>query len=223
MEEHKKKKNRKVHLILICWLAFFCIFVLLLLYKPHGFKCGASIEGRQVSPYLTHILYPQLYNGAQSEEPFETTVLQEGINDIIARFNWPIQNNGIEYLTPQVFFRPGRIVLVGTVIGGRVKLLVTIVGRPAIDKDGFLNLNVVKVKIGAVNITVPAKIIAERIYKYHLDTTDVDTNNIKTKIAWSLVNNEPFEPIFSINSKKIRLKRVDITNGELKLHFVPVF
>lgn len=223
MEEHKKKKNRKVHLILICWLAFFCIFVSLLLHKPYGFKCGASIKGRQVSPYLTHILYPQLYNGAQNEEPFETTVLQEGINDILARFNWPQKNNGIEYLTPKVFFGPGRIVLVGTVIAGKVKLLVTIVGRPAIDKDDFLNLNVVKVKIGAVNITVPAKIIAERMYKHHLDTTNVDTNNIKTKIAWSLVNNEPFEPIFSINSKKIRLKRVDITEGELKLHFVPVF
>jgi len=195
----------------------------LLLYKPRGFKVPATIKGSQISPYFTHILYPQLYNGAQREEPFELIVTQEGINDIVARANWPMENDGVAYLTPEVFLKSGQIELVGPVIARGLNLLVTIVGKPAIDENGLLNIDMAKIKIGAMNITILAKIIAERMYKHHLGTEVIDTDDIRAKIAGPLLNNEPFEPVFPINGKKVRLKNIDITEGKVTLQFIPHF
>ena len=220
LEKPGKKKVKKIHWILIYWLGFFCVFILLLLYKPADFKVPAAIEGKQVSRYLTHVLYPKLYNGAQSGKPFDLTVLQEGINDIVVRNNWPIERDGVKYLTPEVFFKSGQIELVGIVVTRGVRLIVTIAGRPVIDKKGLLNLNVVKIKIGAMSVTILAKIIAKRMYKHQLATVDVTPEDIRTKIAGSLLSNEPFEPIFPINNRKVRIKAVDIVEGELKLQFV---
>lgn len=220
LEKPRKKKNKKIHWILIYWLGFFCIFILLLLYKPADFKVPAAIEGKQASRYLTNVLYPQLYNGAQRGKPFDLTVLQEGINDIVARYDWPIERNGVEYLTPEIFFKSGQIELVGIVATKGVRLIITIACRPAIDKKGLLNLNVTKIKIGAMSVTILAKIIAKRMYKHRLETVDVATEDILTKIAGSLLSSEPFEPIFPITNKKVRLKAIDIVEGKLKLQFI---
>jgi uncharacterized protein YpmS len=197
------------------------IFVLLVLYKPAGIRPDKLITDKQVSLYLTNVLYPQLYNGAQRQEPFELVITEEGINDIISRLNWPIESDGIWYFTPKALFKPKHIILSGIAATRGVELAITIAGSPAIDKKGLLNLNITKVKVGAVNMTIPAKIIASRVYASKINPETTDANDIKVKIAASLVNNEPFEPVFKIKGQKIRIEKIDINNKQLTINFVP--
>jgi hypothetical protein len=38
----------------------------------------------------------------------------------------------------------------------------------------------------------------------------------------SLLNDEPFEPVFTIEDKKVRIKSIKILEGKMKIDFVPV-
>ena len=60
------------------------------------------------------------------------------------------------------------------------------------------------------------------MYAERLAAADVDTNALQTKIAASLFNDEPFEPVFKINDKKIRVESVSVDQRELKARLVPV-
>lgn len=222
MKVPKKTKLKKVYWLLAGLAAVFVSLVLLLLYKPAGYNPPKAVYDKQVSPYLTHVLSPQLYNGAQRQEPFELIVTQEGINDIIARFEWPKELDGIRFSAPVVFFVPARIVLMGTVVVGGVELVVTAELNPELDQDGLLNLRVAKVKVGAVNITPLARMIARRIYLEQLGSSDINTEDIQAKLAGSLLNNKPFEPIFEIEDKKVRVKKITITQKKLTIRLVPV-
>ena len=101
------------------------------------------------------------------------------------------------------------------------KLVVSTVLEPRIDEQGLLNLGVAKLKVGAINITLLAKIMAKRMYQDRLGTVRVDTEDARTMIAASLLNDEPFKPIFRGEDKKVRLEEITITEGKLTLHFVP--
>lgn len=214
----------------ICWLlvgltAAFVVFVLLLLYRPGRFRppdiTPAGNRHGQVSPYLTHELLPQLYNGAQREEPFDLVVAQKGINDIVGRFKWPKGADGSRISTPVVFFVPEGIVLMGTVAAGGAELVVTVVAEASIDEEGLLNLQVAKVKVGAVNITPLARVIAKRMYLERLAAKDIDTKDLGAKIAASILNDEPFEPVFKIEDKKVRVKKITIEREKLTIRLAP--
>ena len=197
----------------------------LLMYKPGRYKpldsFSQDYEPGQVSTYLTHQLSPQVYNGTQRGEPFEIIITQDGVNDIISHANWPIQSGGIMLSAPAALFVPGTVVLMGTADVKGVEIVITIELEPKIDENGLINLHVSKVKVGAVNILI-AKAIAKKMYAERLAAADVDTNALQTKIAASLFNDEPFEPVFKINDKKIRVESVSVDQRELKARLVPV-
>ena len=222
LKTRKKAKFKRYWWLLVGPAAVFVIFVLLL-YKPGRYNPPEVVYDKQVSPYLTHVLSPQLYNGAQREEPFDLIVIQKGINDIIIRSKWPKESNGIAFFAPVVFFVPDRIVLMGTVAIGGVKLIVTIVAKPTLDEKGLLNLQVAKVKVGAMNITLLARTIAKKMYAHELSVKNIDPKNIGTRIAASLLDSESFEPVFKIDDKKVRVKKITIEQEKLTIHFVPVF
>jgi hypothetical protein len=94
--------------------------------------------------------------------------------------------------------------------------------RPAFDANGLLNLNVEQVKIGAMNITPVARIVARKMYTQQLDKTDVDTENILAKIAASLLNGEAFKPVFKVEKKKVRIEKINITQGKLTARLIPL-
>ena len=223
MKKRKKGKFKKVWWLLVGLAAAAVIFVLLLLYKPAGFTAPEIIHDNQVSPYLTHELSPQLYNGVQRQQPFELVVIQRGINDSVARSEWPKETDGIIFSAPKVLFVPDNIVLMGIVVVGGVEFVVTIELNPSVDQNGLLNLRVEKVSVGAINITLAAKVIAKRMYQERLATTDIGTEDIRAQIAASLLNDEPFEPVFRIEDKKVRVEKISITQGELTIRLVPVF
>jgi hypothetical protein len=230
LKTRKKRKFKKRYWLLID-LAIAIVIIALLLYKPARYNPPDTIatgnNQRQVSPYLTHVLLPQLYNGAQREEPFDLVVSQRGINEAITQSEWPRESDGIMFSAPIVFFAPDGIELIGMATIKGVDLVITAVVEPGLDGEGLLNLHVAKVKIGAMNITPLARLIAKRMYAHRLETVPVDTEDVRTQIAASLLNSEPFEPVFNIadffedENKKLRIEKITITQEKLVLRLVP--
>lgn len=230
LKTRKKRKFKKRYWLLID-LAVAIVILFLLLYRPARYKprdiAPTGNNQKEISPYLTNVLLPQLYNGAQRQEPFDLVVIQKGINETIARFQWPRESNGVILSAPTVFFVPESIILMGTANIKGVDIVVTVVAKPSLDEEGLLNLQVEKVKIGAMNITPVARLLAKRMYAERLATIPVDTENLRAKIAASLLNGEPFEPVFNIKDifddvdKKVRVEKITITQEKLTIRLVP--
>ncbi|MCJ7693492.1 MAG: hypothetical protein MUO22_08770, partial [Sedimentisphaerales bacterium] len=157
------------------------IFVLLL-HKPADFVQPEPIKDNQVSKYLTHVLSRDLYNGAQREEPFELVISQEGINDIVARSKWPQEFSGANISVPEVVFEPETIVLRGMISSAQLELLVTVSGTAFTDEDGLLHLLVRNVKVGALNITVLAKAVAQGLYENEMANREPNPDRWSDKI-----------------------------------------
>jgi hypothetical protein len=231
LKVRKKRKFKKRYWLLLD-LALAIIILTLLFYKPARYKPLDTIptgnRQEEISPYLTNVLLPQLYNGAQRDEPFDVDVIQKGINETIARLKWPQESNGVTLSAPTVFFVPDNIVLMGTANIKGAELVVTVVARPSLDEQGLLHLRVEKVKIGAMNITPIARLMAKRMYTERLETVPVDTENLRAKIAASLLNDEPFEPVIDVRDifddvdKKVRIEQITITQKKLTARLVPV-
>ena len=226
MKKRKKRKFKKRYWLLID-LAIAIVIFALLLHKPGRYKPPEYTDDKLVSPYLTNILGPAIHNGAQREEPFDLVVTQKGINEIIAWSKWPKESEGVRFSAPVVFFVPDRIELMGTANMKGADLVVTIVVEPRLNEEGLLNLHVAKLKIGAMNITPLARMIAKRMYAQRLATVPIDTEDLGAKIAGSLLNDEPFEPVFDIadifesENKKLRIEKITIMQEKLILRLVP--
>ena len=203
-------------------LAIAAVIIFLLLYKPGRYVPHGPSGGKQVSQYLTNELLPQLYNGVQRGEPFDLVMSEDGINDVIARSKWPKESEGAEILAPQVFFVPDGAVIMGSVVMKGLEFIVTVELRPAFDANGLLNLHIVQIKVGAMNLTPIARITAKKMYAQHLAESEVDTENILAKIAGSLLNGEPFEPIFEVEKKEVRIEKISITQGKLTARLIPL-
>ena len=223
LQIRKKAKRNKLIRWLLIDIAVAAIVFALLLYRPGRYKpidSGSYDEG-EVSPYLTNELSPAIYNGSQRVEPFDVIITQEGLNDIIARGNWPMESEGVLLYAPAALFVPGRLVLMGTADAKGVEFVVTIELMPKIDEEGLLNLQLAKLKVGAMNITPLAKIIAKKMYLQKISGVEIDSNTIQAKIVASLLTDEPFEPVFSIDDKNVRIEKIIIENEKLVAHLVP--
>lgn len=225
MGKKKKSRRRKLLRWLLIDAAVMAIVIGLLLHKPARYNPVAppesSSEGERVHPYLTHDLMPQLYNGAQSQRPFDLEVLDAALNEAIAQAKWPQESDGVTFSAPEVLFQPGRIVLMGTADIEGAELVITIELGPRLSEEGLLSIPVEKVKVGAMNITPLAKMIGKQKYQEYLETVPVDTENINAKVAAALLNEESFEPVFKVEDKWVRLEQLTIESGKLAAHLVP--
>ena len=218
----KKIKSKRIILILISWFLIPVVLAILLLYKPTGSQPAEMVENQEeVSSYLTHILLPEFYNGAQRQEPFELVIRQEGINEAITQGKWPKKAENITFLTPRVFFEPEQIRLIGTVVMKSVEFVLTIAGKFVIDEEGLLNLNVDTIKVGAINVTPVARMVAEKMYAEKLEESGVNANDLGTKVAGSLFSNIGFEPVFKVGEAKIRAEKITVSNKKLVINFIP--
>lgn len=226
-QEKPKKRSRRKKLII--WLlvdvAVAAIVLALLLYKPAQYhpmvSDVADPNGPRVHPYLHRELGSELYNGAQEQRPFEMVVLDKNLNEAIGQMRWSQEAGGITLSAPAVLFRPGHIVLMGTASIEGAEFVVTIQLGPRLDEEGDLNLIVTKVKVGAMNVTPLAKMVARQMYQEQFETGLVDTRDLGAKIVASLLNEEPFKPVFRLEDKWVRLKNFDITQGKLIARFAP--
>ena len=223
---HKKSRRKKLVFWLLIDLTVAVIVFVLLLYRPGSYDPADfdsfNYEQGQVSPYLTHELSPQFYNNSQRGEPFDLVVTQDGINEIVAGLGWPKFSEGIMLYAPAVLFVPGSVVLMITANIQGVELIITIELEPKIDQQKLLNLHVVKVKVGAVNITPLARMMGKKMYAEKLAIMHVDTEALQTKIVGSLLNEEPFDPVFRIENGKVRIEKITIHQEKLTAYFVPI-
>ncbi len=78
-----------------------------------------------------------------------------------------------------------------------------------------------------MNITPVARLLAKRMYAERVQSVPVDLNDLRTKIAASLLNEEPFEPILNVNDifddvdKKVRMEKITIAQKKLTIRLVP--
>lgn len=231
LKVRKKRKFKKRYWLLLD-LALGIIILALLFYKPARYRPPDNVPAGnnkdQISPYLTNELLPELYNRAQLDEPFDLDIIQKGINETIAQYKWPRESDGVILSAPTVFFVPDSIVLMGTASIKGAELVVTVVAKPRLDEEGLLHLQVDKVKIGAMNITPVAKMLAKRMYAERMASVLIDIEDLRTKIAASLLNEEPFEPIINVRDifddvdKKVRIEKITITQKKLTVRLVPV-
>lgn len=226
VEKPKKSRRKK----LIIWLAIDVVVVVvllsLLLHKPARYHpvmppAGADPNEQRVHRYLTHDLGNKLYNGAQNQQPFELLVLEDRLNEALAQAGWLQESAGIELSAPAVAFVAGRLILMGTAHVEGAGFVITIEINPQIAEDGRLNLTLERIKVGAINVTPLARVMGRKMYRERLEAGDVDTEDWRTKIAASLFNDEPFEPILLIEDKWVRLQSVDLREGEFVARFVP--
>ena len=224
MQDRKKKRLKKTVRWLLVDIAVTCIILALLLYKPSGYRPPevnpADHKKGQIHPYLTH-LSAELYNNSQLERPFELVVLEGQINEAIRFSDWQMESEGVKISEPVVLFEPEKIVLMGKANVKGADLIVTIMVKPDYDQQGLLNLKMSKLKIGAMNVTPLAKVIAKKMYKDRLAAGYIDTEDLRTKIAASLLTDEPFEPVFRIDDEEVRIDKITVEKGRLILRLVP--
>ena len=222
---HNKSRRKKLVLWLLIDLAVVAVVFGLLIYRPGRYDPADfdsyNYEQGQVSPYLTHELSPNLYNNSQRGKPFDLVVTQDGVNEIVAGLGWPKFSEGIMLYAPSVLFVPGSVVLMITANFKGVELIITIELEPKIDEQKLLNLHVAKVKVGAVNITPLARMMGKKMYAERLAMLPVDTEALQTKIVGSLLNEEAFEPVFSIEDNKVRIEKITVYKEKLTARLVP--
>ncbi len=229
MEEKKKRKKKSRRRRLLYWLLIDLVVAVsvagLLLYKPSHYNpvrpTAADPNGQAVHPYLHRDLASQFYNNAQSQQPFTMTVLDKLLNEAIALARWPQESGGITFTAPQVIFAPDRLVLMGTATVEGADFVVTVKLVPQVDEKGLLNIRVEKVGVGAMNVTPLARMIAEKMYRERIEELSSGTEDLRLKIAGALFNDTPFDPVFQVEDKWVRLKGVRITPGQLTGDFVP--
>jgi hypothetical protein len=222
VEKRKKSRRRRLLIWLSIDVAVAAVIIGLLAYRPsryHPVVPPPNPDGETVHPYLHRDLGSTFYNEVQKQRPFQMVVLDEKLNEAIADKNW--QSEGVALGAPQVFFVPGRITLMGRADIEGAGFIVTIEIEPKINEQGYLDLPVKKVKVGAMNVTPLARMMSRKMYQEQVNTGAIDMENLGTKIAASLLNGQPFEPVMEVDDKWVRLKSFDITQGKLTAQFVP--
>lgn len=238
--EAKKNKHTVIKYFLwaLCVVVFLtavagAVLVALALYKPEGYVSAkgkgqsAAVEGEseQVSEYLTHYLAPNVHNNIQVDKPFEVIVPQKELNEIIAQedqlgWKWPVEYSNVSFSTPTVYFMPNTIYLMDSVDVFGCEILLTICANPVIDEAGLLHLNLQYVRAGALDISLLAKGLTERIVEGQLKK--VEDNYWLEDIRGAFLENLPFEPVFpTIYGRYIKLIRSEISEGMLVLVFEP--
>jgi len=221
----KKSRMKKLACWLLVDLAVAGLILGLLFYRPGRYRplSPDSFRPGRISPYLTS-LSSEIYNGAQLGEAFSVVVTEKGINDMLARWRkWPLEHEGVLLYSPAVVLTPGTATLMATANVKGMEFVVTVELQAKIDEGGLSHLKVGKLKIGAMNITPLARMIAKKMYAEQVGAVAVDTEAWQTKIVASLLNDESFVPVFPTGDNRIRVRvlKVTIQKGKLVLHLLP--
>ncbi|MHC4639573.1 MAG: hypothetical protein ACYTBP_05130 [Planctomycetota bacterium] len=225
MKKSKKRKIKKRYwlgLIPAMMLAFLFILSLLFLYKPAGLERSDSVRERQISQYFTNELLPEIYNQAQFGEPFEIVVPQEKTEELVKLSDWPRETGELTFLMPNVAFEPEKIVISGIVVFRETEFAVRVVGRPEMVDDRLLNLMLTDIEVGAVDITLIVKAFARNIYQERVKSKKIDENDLGEKVIASMLMDKPFDPLFKVESSKVRIDKVMLTKGKLTIGLRPV-
>ncbi len=223
MNRPKKRRLKKRYWLLID-VAILFVFFILLTHKPGRYSSiGIGYpEDNESSGYLADELKPGLRKGLRVGRPFDLVITQEGINEILVSSEWPRESEGTNFSEPKVFFESNRILLMGTAKVKDTKFIVTIAVIPTFNEEGFLNLEMEKMKVGALNLTLIARMMAKKMYTKKAAQTQLDTESLQAKIIASLLTGKPFDPVFEFEGKNIRAEEIFIEQEKMTVRLAPL-
>ena len=200
-------------------VAVLLVLLFLLTRTPKWYQPLKPAEPRKVSPYLTHKLAPEIYNNVQFGKPFTIEVTEDGFNDIISRGNWPLRLNGYLLESPAVIFANDRIWLMGTVRGGPVPVVATVIIRPCLDSEAKLAINIDRAKLGMLNATPLIKNAFAKVTDSYIQQDD--DNSWLGVLSAALLDNETIDPVFTVKKEKVRLTEFEIQDGSIVITLNP--
>ncbi len=194
-------------------LAAVCVvflFILMLLKnQPASFKQPQVITDDIVSPYLTHKVMTVLYEMLQKKGQSELVLTEAGLQDIISRESWPKPCGPFELHCPQIVLRKNRITLMARA-KAVVETIVTVVIEPRNIESDRMVLHLDTVRLGSLPITAIAKSIARKELKKEFERQQIEPSDWQAKLAASLLDDQPIEPVFYMVLAEMRINRIDI-------------
>ena len=208
------------------WLALPIVLVLLafvlVTYRPENYAPLRIADQNQISTYLSNYLMPTIYNNSQLDTPFDVAITEEGLNDIIARWRQPVKFNNITFSDPQAILTQKQIILMATARTRYANPVLTIRMTPAINLFGQLNIHIDSVSLGAAGITTLTKSMGNKAFTDWLAFTGTEPNNIAAQVCRSLLNDEPFEPVFKVGDKSLRICKIKLEKKKITALLLPL-
>lgn len=223
MTDKIEKKSHKIRAFfigfLLAVLLLAAVVMYLLGYTPTSYQPIAAPPEGEVSPYLTHQLGPDFFNNMQLDKPFELIVEQNGLNEIIAsQCPEPVGYGGFTFSAAVITFTESNVLLMSTVGYKDASTVLSIKAAPTMDAAGKLNLNIASVKLGAIPMTGLAKTLAQKYADEYLLPYDPNL----APVVHGVLNNQAFDPAYTISKYTVRLKNFTLTPGKLTLLIEPV-
>lgn len=212
------KKHKLVRYLLPAILILLIILTLafiLIGHRPGYYAPSKAANPNEVSRYLTNELLPNVYNGSQLGESFELEITQEGLNDIVSHLPGAMITDNLTVVRPEVILTPMEITVMATLEARPMDLFLTIELNPFIGKQGLMNLCVNRILLGKVNITSIARSIGDKAYDDWMASTGTEPNNIVSQVCLSLLRDEPFDPVFRIYDRTMRVSKIDVARGKI--------
>ena len=223
-KKKKQKTSKTIYVISIVVTGVLLILFLMFTKSPSQYQPLEATESGEVHRYLTHYLAPQFHNEIQLDKPFEVIVPQKELNEMIVDrstldIDWPVKLDGLTFSAPAVVFSKDTALLMGRVSFGPISVVVSVAAQPKLAENGELFLNVRRVRVGSVNVTPLATVLAEGVFAEQMELNpELDWIG---GLASACLSNEPYEPVFDAYESKIRLISVQLEDRKLTLRFEP--
>jgi hypothetical protein len=130
--------------------------------------------------------------------------------------------NNITFTDPQAILTQNEIILMAMANMRFASPILTIRIVPAINSFGQLNIHVDSISLGTAGITTLAKSAGSKAFNDWLEFTGTEPNNIAAQVCRSLLNNEPFEPVFKIGDKSLRICKIKLEKKKIIAQLLPV-
>jgi len=210
---------KRAALFVLTFIIFLIGLWIIDLFKtPADFRIVRPVEGEQVSLYLSNYIMPRLHNESQYGKPFDLELSQAGINEILARHIDPnaLAKAGLSDLSAH--FKKDQIVIIARTNYSGFNLIASMAIEPEIDKDGKLLLDADKFQVGRSSLPFAAEMIKKKIIaalgeNFKMGKTDEFIN--------AVLHTGKIDPVFKINSSKLRIEKITVQNEELIIHFLP--
>ncbi len=219
--QSEKRKSR-----LRLWFGLFCLVlaalagggVFLCRWDPRAYRPQPVENPEQVSGYLTHELGPDFINQVQLDNPFDLIVRQDGLNDIISRGGWDGQFDDFAFTDPVIIFDTDTIYLMGTLDYKGLASVLTIIAAPQMNDEGLIHLNIRSIRLGMMPVTTLVKHLAQKAFRQSQGQFDDPRTE---EIIRAVIEGRPFEPVFEISDRPVRITDMTIDPGQLRLRFRP--
>ena len=222
MSVKKKKKIATTFILLILDIVVVLVCYKMFKTSPADFEPERPIISDEISPYITHNIAETIYNGVWSGKEFELLLTDEGVNDILARQDWPIEVEDMTIESACVKIKPGLVRVMGKVDCKYFDTVVTADSWAELDENTNMTLKLGQVKAG----NFPIRFVVFPLLKKNLeeDIENYEADSIERKVAESFFEAKAFEPVIDlgVGGRKIKILGIELLEGMAKIRLLPM-